>query len=132
MLELINVIAAAFGAFAFGSVWYMSLADRWMEASGVEIGDDGKPANNANPMIYVTGVICAILVAGMMRHVFALSGIDTAGKGLVAGFGIGLFLAVPWLVTNYTFAGRPRMLMIIDGGYATIGCAIIGLVLNLF
>lgn len=131
-MELINVIVAAIAAFAFGSIWYMSLADRWMEASGVPVGDDGKPANSADPMTYVTGMICAILVAGMMRHVFNLSGIDTVGKGLVSGLGIGLFLSVPWLVTNYTFAARPKTLMIIDGGYAVGGCTVMGVVLTLF
>ncbi len=131
-MELVNVLVAAIGAFAFGSVWYMALAKPWMAASGVPLGDNGQPANSSNPMTYITGLICAILVAGMMRHVFALSGIDTAGKGLVAGFGIGLFMATPWLVTNYTFADRPKALMVIDGGYATISCAVIGLILNLF
>ncbi len=131
-MELVNVLVAAIGAFAFGSVWYMALAKPWMAASGVPLGDNGQPANSSNPMTYITGLICAILVAGMMRHVFALSGIDTAGKGLVAGLGIGLFMATPWLVTNYTFADRPKALMVIDGGYATISCAVIGLILNLF
>ena len=131
-MELINVIAAAIGAFVFGSVWYMTLAKPWMAASGVPVGENGQPANSSNPMTYITGLICAIVVAGMMRHVFARSGIDSAGEGLVAGLGIGLFMAAPWLVTNYTFADRPKALMVIDGGYAAIGCAIIGLILNLF
>lgn len=131
-MEVVNVIVAAIGAFAFGSVWYMALAKPWMAASGVPVGENGQPANSSNPMTYITGLICAILVAGMMRHVFVLSGIDTAGKGFVSGLGIGLFMAAPWLVTNYTFADRPKSLMVIDGGYATIGCAVIGLILNLF
>lgn len=131
-MELVNVIVAAIASFAFGSIWYMSLADRWMEASGVPVGDDGKPANSSDPMTYITGLICAILVAGMMRHVFNLSGIDTVGKGLVSGLGIGLFLSAPWLVTNYAFAARPKTLMLIDGGYAVGGCTVIGIVLTLF
>lgn len=131
-MELINVIVAAIGAFAFGSVWYMTLAKPWMTASGVPVGENGQPANSSNPMTYITALICAIVVAGMMRHVFARSGIDTAGEGLIAGLGIGLFMAAPWLVTNYTFADRPKALMVIDGGYAALGCAIIGLILNLF
>ena len=131
-MEFLNVLAAAVAAFAFGSVWYMALADRWMEASGVPIGDDGRPANSSNPMTYLTGLISAILVAGMMRHIFVLSDIDTVGKGLVSGLGIGLFLSAPWLITNYTFAARPRTLMIIDGGYAVGGCTMIGIVLTLF
>ena len=110
----------------------MTLAKPWMAAAGIEVGEDGQPKNRSNPVPYVVSVICLIVVAGMMRHVFSLAGIDTAGKGLVAGLGIGLFLATPWIVTNYTFADKPNALKLIDGGYATFGCTIIGLVLTLF
>ena len=129
-MEILNVLAAGIAAFAFGAVWYSMFSSAWMRASGVPVGDDGKPANSSNPMTYITGLICAIIVAGMMRHVFNLAGIDTFGKGLVSGLGIGLFMAVPWLVTNYTFADRPRALMVIDGGYATFGSALIGAVFD--
>ena len=37
----------------------------------------------------------AIIVAGMMRHVFALSGIDTIRQGAWSGLGIGLFHGKP-------------------------------------
>ena len=40
-----------------------------------------------------------ILVAGMMRHIFAASGIDTAGA-LLSGLGIGAFFIVPWIMIN--------------------------------
>jgi hypothetical protein len=131
-MEFINVIAAAVAAYAFGAVWYMTLAKPWMAAAGIEVGEDGQPKNRSNPVPYVVSVICLIVVAGMMRHIFSLAGIDTAGKGLIAGLGIGLFLATPWIVTNYTFSDKPNALKLIDGGYATIGCTIIGLVLTLF
>ena len=131
-MEFVNVLVAGLAAFAAGAVWYMSLDKQWIAASGVPVDSDGKPANASNPMTYVTGLICAVIVAGMMRHVFVLGDIDTIGKGLISGFGIGAFLAAPWLVTNYSFAARPRALMLIDGGYAILGCSVIGLVLNLF
>ena len=131
-MELLNVLAAAIASYAFGAVWYMTLAKPWMAASGVAVGNDGQPKNRANPIPYIVSIICTIIVAGMMRHVFSLAGIDTAGKGLIAGLGIGLFLVMPWIATNYTFADRPKALILIDGGYATIGCTIIGLVLTLF
>ncbi len=130
-MELINVIAAAAASYAFGAAWYMTLAKPWMAAAGVEVGADGKPANNsATP--YIIAFIAALFVAGMMRHVFSLSGIDTIAKGLVSGLGIGLFLASPWLATCYAFGGRPFRLTLIDAGYATFGCAIMGTVLTLF
>lgn len=131
-MELINIIVAGIAGFGFGAVWYSVFATQWMQASGVAVGDDGKPANTKDPVPYVTGLIAAILVAGMLRHVFALSGIDTISEGLVSGFGAGAFLATPWLATCYGFAGRPFRLLLIDGGYATFGSAVIGLVLVLF
>lgn len=131
-MELINVLVAAAVGFGVGAVWYGFFSKPWMEASGVEVGADGKPANNASPMPYVMGFLAMVLVAGMMRHVFELSEIATMGKGLVSGFGIGLFLAAPWLMICYGFAGRPSKLLLIDGGYAALGSAAIGLVLTAF
>ncbi|WP_204112622.1 DUF1761 domain-containing protein [Shimia biformata] len=130
-MELVSVIVAAVASFAFGAVWYMVLGDRWMAAAGVAKGEDGRPANAADKSTYIIALICALIVAGMMRHIFGLSGIDGAVKGLVAGFGIGAFLATPWLVTNYTFADKPSDLKWIDGGYATFGCTVMGLVLGI-
>jgi len=90
------------------------------------------PANRSDPIPYITSLVGAVLVAGMMRHVFALSGIDTVGEGLVSGFGIGLFLVSPWIATFYGFSARPFRLTLIDGGYATFGCTVIGAVLMVF
>lgn len=130
-MEILNVIVAAIASYAFGAAWYMTLARPWMEAAGVKIGEDGKP-EGSSPLPYVVAFVSAVLVAGMMRHVFELSGIDTLGKGLVSGLGIGLFLASPWIATCYSFGGRPVKLILIDAGYITIGSAIMGLVLTLF
>ncbi|MDE1132844.1 MAG: DUF1761 domain-containing protein [Ascidiaceihabitans sp.] len=130
-MSFLSVILAAVANFAFGAIWYMSLAKPWMAASGVEVGEDGRPANNADPIPYITSFVAAVLVAGMMRHVFALSAIDSFGEGALAGFGIGLFLVTPWIATFYGFGGKPRNLLLIDGGYATIGCSVMGAVLML-
>ncbi|MEL6618491.1 MAG: DUF1761 domain-containing protein [Pseudomonadota bacterium] len=126
------VVVAGVAAFMFGAVWYSVFAKPWMAASGVVVNEAGKPANQTDPIPYVISIVSAILVAGMMRHVFVLSGIDTVGEGFVSGLGIGLFLAAPWLATNYGFAGRPFRLTVIDSGYATFGSAVIGTVLTLF
>ncbi len=131
-MSTLAVIIAGVASFMFGAVWYSVLAKPWMEASGVVLNEEGVPANRSDPLPYITAIVASILVAGMMRHVFVLGGIDTVAKGLVAGAGIGLFLAAPWIATNYGFAGRPMRLTLIDGGYAAIGCTVIGVVLTLF
>ena len=131
-MELVNVLVAGVAGFAFGAVWYTLLGSTWAQLSGVPLDDNGLPANRSNPLPYIRGFVAMIIVAGMMRHVFSLSGVDTAGEGLISGLGIGAFMAAPFMATCYGFAGRSRRLMLIDGGYAAFGSAVIGLVLTLF
>jgi uncharacterized protein DUF1761 len=119
---------AAIASYAFGAAWYMILAKRWMAAAGLTEDD----IKGKNPVPFIISFVAAVLVAGMMRHIFAKAGIDTPNDGLWAGFGLGAFIAMPWIITNYAFAGRSMRLMFIDGLYAVIGCTIIGLVLTLF
>ena len=131
-MELISVILAGVAAFAAGAAWYIALGSAWKDASGVPLDTDGQPVNANDPKTYITGLVCAVIVAGMMRHIFVLGNIDTIGEGAVSGLGLGLFVAAPWLITNYSFAARPVRLMMIDAGYATLGCTVIGTVLTLF
>ena len=128
----ISVLVAAAAGFAFGAAWYMTLAKPWMQAAGIKMTADGKPDGDGSPLPFVLSAIAMVLVAGMMRHIFALSDIDTLGKGLTSGLGVGLFFISPWIMINNAYAGRPFKLTLIDGGYATFGCGIIGLVLTLF
>ena len=127
-MEILSVLVAAAAAYAFGAVWYMVMAKPWMEAAGLT--EDS--INNKNPTPFIISGVAVVLVAGMMRHMFATSNVSTPWEGLVSGFGLGLFIAVPWIATNYGFAQRPMKLTLIDGTYATVGCTLIGLVLMLF
>jgi len=131
-LGYLIVVLAALAAFAFGAAYYMVLSKPWMAAAGVPVNDKGQPANGGSPLPYAVSFICILLVAGMMRHMMRLSGLETVGQGLMAGLGIGLFIISPWITLNNLYSMRPFRLSLIDGGYATIGCGIIGLVLTLF
>ncbi len=131
-MEIFNVLAAAIGAFAFGAVWYMSVGTAWMAAAGLTPGPDGRPSNGSSPMPYLVGFLSMVVVAGMMRHIFAMAAIDTVGKGLVAGLGMGAFFVVPWLAMNYAFAMRSPRLTLIDGTNAVGASAVMGLILTLF
>lgn len=127
----VSVIAAGVAAWIFGAIWYSVFAKPWMTDSGVPLGEDGTPINRTNPLPYILSIVAMILVAGMMRHSFATAGIDTAGKAILGGLGVGLFFISPWIMINNGYSARPFRLTLIDGGYATFGCAIIGLVLVL-
>lgn len=123
------VLVAAAGAYAFGAAWYMLNSKAWLRATGIEVDETGRPVGSS-PTPFVISAICVIAVAGIMRHIFVSAGIDGFGKGAVSGFGLGAFLVLPWIITNYAYAMRPRTLSLIDGTYAVIGCTIIGAILG--
>ncbi|MWB76906.1 DUF1761 family protein [Pseudooceanicola sp. 216_PA32_1] len=130
-MGFVEVLAAAAAGFAMGAVWYMTFSGVWLKATGLELDEKGQPVETGSYGPFVVAGIAMILVAGMMRHVFAMSGIDGAGESLVAGLGIGAFFITPWVAMNYAYAQRRPMLTIIDGGYSVLGAGVIGLVLGL-
>lgn len=131
-MEYLNVLAAAVAAFAFGAVWYTAMSKPWIAATGIAVDENGKPMGNGSAMPFVIGIIAMIIVAGMMRHMFATSGITTVGGGAVAGFGVGAFFITPWVAMNYGFSMRKPALTVLDGVNSVVGCTIMGAVLNLF
>ncbi|MFN0116455.1 MAG: DUF1761 domain-containing protein [Paracoccaceae bacterium] len=129
-MEILKVIVAAAAAFGFGAFWYMRMAQRWMEAAGIKAGPDGRPEAGASPTPMVIGAVAMVLVAGMMRHVFATSGLDTILEGIMGGAGIGAFFITPWVAMNYAFGQRTFALWWIDSANAVVGCTIMGIVLT--
>lgn len=131
-MSFVSVIAAALAGFGVGAIYYTLLSRPWIAASGVPVDDKGQPEGGAIPLIFAGAFVCILIVAGMMRHMMASAGITTPVGGLVAGGGVGLFFIAPWLVMNGLYGRRTPMLAVIDGGYATLACAAMGLVLGLF
>ncbi len=131
-MSILSVFVAAAAAWLFGAAYYMSLSKQWIAATGMPVDENGKPTGNGSPLPFVLSALAMILVAGMMRHIFAATGVVSFGAGLVSGLGIGLFFIAPWIMINNAYAMRSFKLTVIDGGYAVGGCAIIGAVLTLF
>ncbi|WP_375279531.1 DUF1761 domain-containing protein [Pseudooctadecabacter sp.] len=130
-MGILAIIVGAAASFAFGAFWYGIFSDSWKQSSRVPLDADGNPENMRNPVPYVTCAIALILVAGMMRHSFATAGIDTLGKGIMSGAGIGLFFVTPWIALFHGYSMHSHRLTLINGGYATIGCALMGAALTL-
>ena len=128
-MELLIVIFAAIAAWAAGAVYYMMLAGPWVRLSGVKVDNRGKPTNSSAAPYLVSG-LAMLLAAGMIRHIFEMAAIHDLGKGLLSGAGIGAFIVAPWVLINNSYAQRPMMLTLIDGGYAVLACAIIGAVIG--
>ena len=130
-MQYLAVLLAAAAAYGFAAFWYTKMSKPWAEAAGVPMVD-GKPQGNGSALPFVIGGVMQLLVAGMMRHVFLMGGLDTLGEGILGGFGIGAFLITPWVAMNYAFAGRPVKLTLLDGVNSVVGCTLMGLVLSLF
>lgn len=130
-MGLLSVILAALAGFALGAVWYNLLSRQWIAASGVKLDASGQPEGGASPLTYGGAFLCILAVAGMMRHMLMSTGVTSAGGALVAGLGVGLFFIAPWITLNVLFSQRPLRLAVIDGGYAALACAAMGLVLVL-
>ncbi|WP_368345091.1 DUF1761 domain-containing protein [Pelagovum sp. HNIBRBA483] len=131
-MELISVLVAAAASWVLGAVYYMALSKQWLEVSGIPRDAEGKIEGGGSPLPFILSAIAMILVAGMMRHIFAGAGIDTVGKGVLAGLGVGAFFITPWTMINNAYGFRPFKLTVIDSGYSILGCGLIGGVLNLF
>lgn len=136
-MEIVNVLAAALAAFAFGAVWYITMNKAWVAAGEVRLDDKGNPTRSdgsggGSPVPYIVGLLAMVVVAGMMRHMLATSGVTSIGGGAVAGFGVGAFFITPWVAMNYGFAMRKPSLTLIDGVNSVVGCTIMGAVLNAF
>ncbi|MEM1298880.1 MAG: DUF1761 domain-containing protein [Pseudomonadota bacterium] len=127
-MDILSVLLAGAAGFATGAVWYTVLGPKWMAAVG-KTEDEIKA--DRNPLPFIVAAVGNLVVAGMMRHVLVSSDVPGMVAGALSGFGIGLFLAAPWILTNYAFAGRPRTLWWIDTGHAVLACTAIGLVLGL-
>ncbi len=130
-MGLLAIVIGAALSFGFGAFWYGIFADTWKQTSQVPLDADGNPQNMRSPVPYVTCAIALLVVAGMMRHNFATSGIDTLGKGILSGGGIGLFFITPWLALFHGYSMHSHKLTLINGAYATIGCALMGAALTL-
>lgn len=126
-MNVLGVVLAAAAAWVFGAIWYGVIGKKWMEASGLT----EESIDRRNPAPYIVSFICTLLVAGMLRHILVMGGIEGVGKSVLTGLGLGLFVASPWIVTNVMFAQRDKSLIWMDSAYPTIGMALMGGVLAL-
>lgn len=128
-MTILGILLATLAGFATGWGWYMWHGERWMKAVGrtkEEIEAD------RNPLPFVIGFVASLATAIMQWHILTGSGVTGVGGALIAGLGLGAFVAAPWIVLNYAFAGRPRDLWWIDGLHVVLAQGLIGLVLGLF
>lgn len=128
-INWLAVVAAALSMFVLGAVWYSPIlfVKPWAKAAGLEI-DYEKRGNFA--VILGTSFVLTLIMAANLA--FFVAGV--ADLGAVIGYsvaaGLGWAALSLWVIS--LFERRPFTYVLINGGYLTIGFAIMGLILGLW
>lgn len=122
------VIAAALSMFVLGAVWYSPVlfVKPWAKAAGLEIDY----ANRGNfPLILGISFVLTLIMAANLA--FFVNGLDL-GTTIFYSVAAGLGWAALSLWVISLFERRPFAYVLINGGYLTVGFAVMGLILGLW
>ncbi len=110
----IAVLLAGVASFAFGSVYYMSLAKPWMAAVG-KTQEDIRAGQNA--MTFIVAFVAQLVMAYTLARVMAWQGGMSIGAGISIAITLWVGLIVAAMAVNHGFQGARRSLTIIDSGH---------------
>ncbi len=125
-INYISVLVAAAAGFAFGAVWYMSLAKQWM----VAVGMTEEPKQD--PVVYGIAFLCQLVMAYMMAGVMGHVGQVSATGGIITAFFVWLGFILTTQVVNHRFQMQKWSLTLIDCGHWLGVLIVMGIVIGLF
>ena len=134
-INYIAVLVAGIASYAFGSVYYMSLAKPWMAAVGKT---EEQVKAESTPRIYIVAfvaqLVMAFMLAGVMGHlILAEEGVSvTLGNGLIAALCIWFGFILMAMLVNHGFQSAKPSLTLIDSGHWLGVLLIQGAVIGLF
>ena len=130
-MNILAIAVAAVAGFAFGSVYYMALSARWLEAvekTREQLMPAGTPKPGPFIVSAVARVVMAWVLAGTLGHLGP--GQVTLKNGIISALFIWVGFVATTLAVNNGYAGRRISLTVIDGlhwlGVLVIQGAIIG------
>ena len=132
-LNYIGIAVAAVASFAFGSVYYMTLAKRWVAALG-KTEEQIKADGGMKPMVFaitaIAQLIMAWVLAGIIGHLG--TGQVTPVNGLISGAFVWFGFVLTTQVINHGYQGAKKSLTLIDCGHWLGVLLVQGLVIGLF
>jgi Protein of unknown function (DUF1761) len=126
-LNWVAIIVAAVIPMVLGALWYSPIlfAARWMQAVGrtrEELGD-------AN-LGYLLSAVGAVLSSYVLARIIKWGEVDDLWNGALTGLLVWVgFVATVLAVTTF-FAGRPRVLWLINAGYQLVALVLMGALLG--
>ena len=126
------VVVAAVASFAFGSVYYMTLAKPWVAAIGKT--QEQVKAEGMKPVTFVVAALAQLVMAWVLSGVIGHLGAGqvTAENGLISAAFIWFGFVLTTLAVNHGFQGSKASLTLIDGGHWLGVLLVQGLVIGLF
>jgi hypothetical protein len=123
------VVAAALSMFVLGAVWYSPIlfVKQWARAAGLEI--DYANRGNFAAILGMSFVLTLIMAANLAFFVAGIPDVMTVVTYALAA-GLGWAALSLWVIS--LFERRPFAYVLINGGYLTVGFAIMGLILGLW
>jgi hypothetical protein len=114
-------------AIVIGSIWYRVFGSAWMA-----IAHPGKKMTDmqGGGVGYLVVTLAALVSSYIMALLVVSLDARNAGEGLLIGVLVGLGFTVAAFVGNYTFAGRPLKLFLIDAGCYLLTYAAMGAILG--
>lgn len=123
------VIVAAIAMFGLGAVWYSPalFVNQWAKAAGIK--REGSPGSTFIITMGGSFVLTLIMAANLA---FFVAGVPDLGMVIGYSIAAGLGWATLSLWIMSLFEGRPFAYILINGGYLTLGFALMGLILGLW
>jgi hypothetical protein len=128
-------LIAALAGFGFGAVYYMALAQPWMNAIGWTPEQQAAKARgglDSSKAPFLIAIVANLIMAWVLAGVIGHMGTVTIRNGVISGAFCWLGFVVTTLAVNYAFGGRNPMLTLIDGGHWLGVLLIIGAVIGAF
>jgi hypothetical protein len=130
-INYLAVLIAGAAGWIAGAAWYMAFATPWMAAVGTT--KEAIEASKQRPGAWVPFVLAAVacvvmawVLAGLIGHL----GTVTVRGGVISGLFCWLGFVITTMLVNHSFAMRPRMLLLIDGGYWLVVLALMGAIIG--
>ena len=128
-INWLATILAAIAMFGLGAIWYSPVLfiKQWVTAAGLEI--DYAKRGNFGLILGLSFVLTLIMAINLA---FFLGPAPALGYALGAAIAAGLGWATLSLAIISLFERRPLSYLLINGGYLTVGFALMGLILGLW
>jgi Protein of unknown function (DUF1761) len=132
-ISYLAVLIAAVAAWLSSAAWYMSLSRHYVAALGKtaeQMAADRKKPGAFLPFLYafVANIIIAWMLAGLLGHLGP--GQVTLRNAVISALFLWFGLILTTMGVNYSFAGRDRRLLLIDGGNWLLVLLVIGAVIG--